>query len=508
MSNEHSHMDLRSQAGVVLARLGEAQTGSLRVAGVGLALAGYALPLAFPAVALGLLLSLLGTAADSGPSGLSGRWVALTALAACTWMTLSLWRLRVADPGGEPIDERQAPALFEQIETLREAFQAAPVHAVHLTDVPALEIRRVPRNGYPFLVRQVLLIGLPALQCLSAEQFKCLLAARLAELSAVRADVAAWMTHLVHGWRDLEAAARGGRQPAALLYRAFLAGYLPLLAAIAQRLDDGRCLRRDRYTLEVASDDLVVEALAGEIVMRRFLDEQYWPTVYRAAEHSAEASFKVFRNLEPVFCKRLSDDRIQNWLREAYVGRWRAAANDPDLRTRLHELGHGELRYRRPDSMSAAQRLLGASHQWIIDRCDARWAAEHAGHWRALHEKGRRRHARMEDLRGRLESQGLRGEEAMEYAALVKRYGTADEARQAYRAVLAANPDDALINFGVGKFLLACDDAQGIRALEHAMGLDKRYVDPACRLISAFKVGQRGRSGREAAGGASGPAGR
>ena len=487
---------LRTRPAAILGKLLAAHPLVPRSAAIGLALLGYVVPLLFPGAALILSVHLIGLLTEGGLGAAVGNWAALASLGISAAMAWSLWRLPVDEPGGEPLDARQAPALFEQVAQLREAFQAPAIADIHLIDSGELEIRRVPRNGYPFLVRQVLLIGLPALQCLSVEQFKCLLATRLGELSSVRADVAGWTNQLVGTLRQLQQAVSHRRQPAALLYRGFLAVYLPLLSMLAQRLDSDRRLRRDHYALEVASDDLVVELFAGEIVMQRFLDEHYWPTVYRAAEHSPEPNFKVFRNLEPVFRKHLGADRIQIWLREAYVGKWRGSARDPDLRTRLHEIGHGELRYCRPGGPSAAQTLLGASQQWIIDRCDARWAEEHHGEWRACHEKSRRRHERLRVLSGKLEGNGLHGEEAMEYAALIKRYGTAGEALEAHRAILETNPDDAQINFGVGKYLLACHDPGGVAVLEHAMALDKRYVDPACRLISAYRTGQRNQAAR------------
>lgn len=458
---------------------------------IGLALLGYALPLLFPVVTLGLSVHLVELFMEVGPGALAdaGLWIGLLAISAT--FTVSLWNLRVVEPSGEPVTAQQVPALFDLVGTLRDAFQSSVIHDIRLTDTADVIVQRVPRNGYPLWVRQVLLVGLPAMQCLSPEQFKCLLAACLGSLSVMRADVSGWITQLAGIWRQYQAAVAGQYNPAALLYRVFLAGYLPALTKLARHLAGQHRVSRDHYALEVASDDLVVEMLAGEVVLRRFLAEQYWPTVYRTAEHSATPNFKVFRNLEAVFRRRVSDDQIQAWLREAYVGKWRSDEQDPGLRTRLHEIGHGELSYRQPAGPGAAQSLLGASHQWVIDRCDARWAEEHSGEWLTRHEKSQRQYERLDVLRETLQRSGLHGDEAMTYAALVKRYGTPEEAQTAYRAILDHNPNDGRIVFGVGKYLLACRDPHGVWVLERAMELDKRYVDPACRLISVFTAEQR-----------------
>lgn len=459
--------------------------------GIGAALLGYALPLLFPILSVALLIKIVSAVQSAGVAALAGQLPNLGFLVVCATMTVSLWRLRAEDPVGEPLTEQQAPELFNLVDELRQAFKAPPIVDIHLSEMPGLAVHRVPRTGYPFLFRHVLVTGLPVLQCLSLDQFKCLLASHLGELSAVRADVAGWIGQMVRSWEAYRPAVAGRWTPAALLYRALLAGYAPLLRVLTAQLDREHRLRRDHYALEVASDDLVVEMLAGEVIMQRFLQEHYWPTVYRTAEHSATPNFKVFRNLEAVFRRRTDHDTVALWLREAFVDKWRSDAQDPGLKARLHEIGHSDIAYHQPEGSSAAQALLGASHQWVLDRCDARWAEEHREEWRQRHEKSQRQYARLDALREAMRKHGLKGEEAMTYAGLVKRYGTPEEAREAYEAILRHNPGDARITFGTGKFLLAAGDARGVELLEQAMALDKRFVDPACRLISGFMAGRR-----------------
>lgn len=477
-------------------RLVQQHPGMLVGVGMGLVLLGYMVPLAFPVATAVLCYRMVDALLAGGWTAFADQVFTLGWITLCASVSVSLWRLRVAEPDGEPLMQAQAPALFAAVDALRTSFQAPPITDIHLTDTTQVVVQRIPRSGYPVAFRYVLLAGLPVLQCLTTDHFKCALAPALGDLSVLRAGVAAWIGRTAHAWRQYQAAVAGQWTPAALLYRVFLAGYLPALNAVAARMDAGLRLRRDRYALEIADDDLVAETMAAEVVMQRFMVSHYWPTVYAAAEHSATPDFKVFRNLETIFRRRVDPELMQVWLREAFVGKWRHDAQDVGLKARLHEIGHTTVQYRQPRENSAAQVLLGASHQWIVDRCDARWADEHREEWYAHHSKSRQQVGRLEQLRETLVRDGLFGEEAMRYAALVKRYGTESEAREAYEKILALNPDDARINFGVGKFLLACRDARGVRILEHAMALDKRYVDPACRLISGFNVDRRAQSVR------------
>lgn len=469
-------------------RLVEDHPQSLLGMAIAVALIGYAVPLLFPLATLALAFGFIGSLQDGGLAAIPGQWFTLGLLVLCASVSVSLWRLRVGDPTGESLTADQTPALFALIDEIRSAFQAPPISDIHLSDDTRLTVHRVPRTGYPFLFRHVLVAGMPTLQCLTLDQFKCLLAACLGELSAVRTDVAGWVTQLARTWRQYRSAVVGQWTPAAVLYRLFLSVYEPLMTALARRLDSAHRLKRDHYALEVASDDLVVEMVVGEVIMQRFLKEIYWPTVMAAAEHSATPNFKVFRNLDAVFRKRVTPDIVQAWVREAYVGKWRDDAGDPGLKARLNEIGHVDARYHAQKAAGAAQILFGASYQWIIDRCDARWAEEHQEEWRSRHEKAQRQYGRLVALRELLKYQGLRGDEAIEYAALVKRYGTPEDAMQAYERILELNADDARIKFGVGKFMLSRKDVRGVKLLESAMQMDKRLVDPACRLISGFIV--------------------
>ena len=456
-----------------------------------LTLLGYVVPLIFPIATLMAALNFISALQEFGFTAFSTHPTTLGVMVFGALMSVSLWKLRVGEPEGEPLTTKQVPALFEHVDEIRSAFQAPAINDIHLAEHPELTVHRVPRTGYPFMFRHVLVAGLPTLQCLNQEQFKCLLAACLGELSAVRTDVAGWITQMARTWRLYRSAVATQWTPAALLYRAFLSWYAPLLTLVAKRLDRHHRLLRDHYALEVASDDLVLEMIAGEMVMQRFLNTIYWPTVYKTAEHSSTPNFKVFRNLETVFRRRVSQDEIQVWVREAFVGKWQSDEDDPGLKARLREVGHSDIHYQRSDAPGAAQVLLGSSYQWVIDRCDARWAEDHREEWAERHHKTRRQYGKLDMLRDVLQRHGLKGEEAMQYAALVKRYGTPDEAREAYDTILKLNPNDARINFGVGKYLLAQKDARGVKILEHAMKLDKRFVDPACRLISGFVVNHK-----------------
>ena len=83
-----------------LERLLAARPGLVPGLGIGLALLGYAVPLLFPLATLGLSAHLIGVLAEGGFGALAEAWLRIGFLAISATLTVSLWKLRVAEPGG------------------------------------------------------------------------------------------------------------------------------------------------------------------------------------------------------------------------------------------------------------------------------------------------------------------------------------------------------------------------------------------------------------------------
>ena len=397
----------------------------------------------------------------------AGVWGPLLAGAAGWTLFAQLFRLEFGRPDGVGLPRAFAPELGRLVDDLCGELHAARVHRIFVTEGAGIELIRTPIRGLPIGFRNQLLIGSAALQCLSRDQLRALVAGHLGEISAHNLGIVAWLCQLRQVWIQYRLAFARSRGLAARLYRPLFDFYAPAYARLTLPLGRDRVFRRDAYARYVTPLEDLSEALVMESVMARFLDDYYWPRVYRAAEKSPEPSFRAYGNLGVIFERKMPHLRPQAWVREAYH-RGPLHADHPNLRMRLDALGAGEPSFPGVPELTALEELLGERAGRVLSELDQRWMARESENWAVRHQRHQDEHVRLASLR--------------ELA------GRAEEAAAAYRRILEINPDDARIQFGVGKFLLSIGDPEGVRLLEQAMERDKHCVAAACRLISEFVV--------------------
>ncbi|WP_125181353.1 M48 family metalloprotease [Thiohalobacter thiocyanaticus] len=453
-----------------------------RIAAAGLALAGYAWLVAFPLLALvgGLRLGTAGLAPTSAWGYLDHGLLAL-GLAG----TLILARARFGLPDGEPLGADTAPKLYALVESVRQELQGAAVDEIRITGEFDVQLLRTPVSGFPFVMTHTLMIGMPVLQCLSEAQLKAWVASQLGELSRQRMQLGSWIAQLRQLWVRYRNHFCAGSGPARLLIGLFFDRYTRLFHRFTAPLMQSQQYVRDRHALRTLGYEDTAEWMVMQAVMGRFLEQDYWPSVHHIADKAPEPTINPYRNLGMLLPRRLETNEARRWLREAWSHSGSAAA--PGLKQRLQAIAAGEAQYPGLPEPCAADSLMEHTLTPLLDRVDSAWQQRERHTWQLRHQKSCAERERLEALRAEARAGTLQGRKAMEYAALMKRYGTTEEAHAAYEQILATNPDDAQIVFGTGRYLTGLGDEHGIRLLEQAMEMDKRYVVPACRLISEFR---------------------
>ncbi|WJW75417.1 hypothetical protein QVG61_13150 [Thiohalobacter sp. IOR34] len=453
---------------------------------LGLALTGYAFLLGPPLLSAAFAAAALAALAEGPAAALSPA----AAAAGLALFSLALLRLEFPRPQGIRLSRRTAPRLFGLIEEVRRQLHAAPVHRVHVDESLGVELLRIPRHGLPLTHDNVLLIGYPLLACFSAEQLRALLAGRIGEISVHNLGVVAWLCQLRQTWLQYRVAAARLGGPSGFLLRLFFDHFTPLYARLSAPLVRDRELRRDHYALQLVEEEVLAATLSLEVAAARFLEDYYWPRIYRSAERLARPGFRVYSNLGVVFAGKLKDRNPQAWVREAFA-RASSATAGPSLRERLAALGLAEPWPPRAPGRSAAEALLEDAGRPLAVRLERRWLAREQEGWALRHQRSCSERQRLRRLRSQAEAGTLRGSPAMEYLALVRRHGSEAQARAAAERILELNPEDPGVLFGVGKYFIGRQEPQGVKLLEQAMALDKRCVSAACRLISGFVIRTR-----------------
>jgi len=242
------------------------------------ALTGFAMLLLFPLLALagmtGMYQSLVGGPDIAWLQTLV--WMLVTGFGALVTYRLVLFRPPL--PAGVVLKQEQAPDLFGLAEDTAEQYAYHGVDRIVITSGYQLDIIRTHRTGFPVCSTGSLVIGLSLMQCLSSQQFVCLLARRLGQFSKRANPLLNRLFELRDVW-PVYCQSRVKADPALLPLYLLFSVYTPLysvVSAAAARLDE---LQADSYAMEISSDEEVMEAITTDTVYRLFLREKYWPVI-------------------------------------------------------------------------------------------------------------------------------------------------------------------------------------------------------------------------------------
>lgn len=461
-------------------------------AAAAIALTGMLFLLSFPAVAAYALAVLVNRLVDGQASSLSWQFAVMALIAAgALWVTAFLVQVKPRTAAGRKLSPDEGGELRELVSQLRKRYRAPAIASFTVTDRCSVDIMRVPLGGIPLVFRNHLEIGLPVLLSLSPAHFEGLLAGKIGQLSSRHDKWSGWLSSQCEVWSLHRSAGMQNRNFPAFVLGALTAWFVPLLAWFSRCAVRRHSLEFDRYAHDLLSAQDLSDMIAVCVVVERYLEERYWPTIYKAADRVAEPAFMPYANLEQILKHKLEDQDVQRWLREAMSVPDDGISETPVLRARLEEIGQDRIGWPVIADETACHRYLGQSARAIVADQDRAWIERNRADWKKSFDQSQDDRDRLRALSMKLERAPLRGRDAMTYAVLTKKFCDRKDAVQAYRRILEMNPDDARIQFGAGKYLISVGDSDGLKALETAMELDKQYVDPACRLISEFKAHHR-----------------
>jgi hypothetical protein len=250
-----------------------------------------------------------------------------------------------AAPGSDArieLGRHEARRLFELVEDVVERPYARELEAL-LVDA-SLDVSLLSRRGR----RVEVAVGLPLLESLPAAELRALLAAEAAA-NAPRHGLAVW--------RSVAA-----NETAGLVAR------------------------------ELESSVVVATALVRRELVRRVLDDDYWPAVFRGAQSSAHPQVKPFTSI-----RRTLQAHIEAGALRVAAGRLfevepetRAGEGAPTLAERLRALGVVPV-----DAVDAAllpvavpaAELLGGAYPSVLARLDARWRERVDEWWEEAHRE-------------------------------------------------------------------------------------------------------------------------
>jgi hypothetical protein len=260
-------------------------------------------------------------------------------------------------------------------------------------------------------------------------------------------------------------------------------------------------LERDTLLNQQVCVDHVLEVLAVDALVRRYLEQRFWPALYDSAKRDAEPP-RPHSGFQKALRTQLTPQIINQWLAEAVNEPEPEYAVRPAMSERLFNLGSERLAPVCLEGENAANALLPGSLVSVISEIDKGWRARVRDRWQREHARHAKGRACLAALQRRSLTRRIKGHHAMTYAKLAKHYLTTDDAVAVYRRIAEMNPDDANVLIRVGRLLLSDEVDEGAALVNRATRLDPRLARKAQKILAHFQIATDGSSSMKDAVGA------
>jgi len=404
-----------------------------------------------------------------------------------------LW-VRLPPPKGIELTARDAPELFELIRDLQRQLRSAPFHKVLLVADYNAAVAQTPRLGVFGWQRNYLLIGLPLMLGLDADEFKAVLAHEFGHLSKNHSRFNGWIYRVRRTWEQVFQQMTQRRRTDLGLLRKFLQWFWPKFNASAfvlSRIDE---YVADRCAADLAGAGHTASALIRVRVQRPLVLEKFWPELHARANEQAAPPANPFPELAARFVAPNDPGETAKWLRASLLEPTNNADTHPCLRERLEALG--QLPPGLPEGHFPAELPphAGASSADIfLGQRLAEWSEKLGQDWaRQVGKKWEQRHQEVQQIKQQLAAAEAKisGEPTVAdlwyRAQLLLRLEGDKCALVTVAEILQRQPDHAGANFVQGRHLISLGDPAGAPFVERSMESDPSLTATGLDLLHRY----------------------
>ncbi|MET1161922.1 MAG: M48 family metallopeptidase, partial [Pseudoxanthomonas sp.] len=402
---------------------------------------------------------------------------------ASTVVLRALW-IRFELPDGHELQADEAPELRAEVERIRTAVGAAPLHGIVINRELNAAAAFVPRGLGLWGQRHYLILGLPLLQALDRRELTAVIAHEFGHFHGGHGGFSGWIYRLRLSWhRLLEGMAGGGIWGGQLLW-VFFRWYAPYFEAYSQVLARRQEYAADAVAAQVASAEAAASALVRLELAADWLRGEFWPEIRQLARGQSYPPIAVHTQL----AERLPQELRRDARLPASMLVRQPAPEDthPTLLKRAEAMQVEPQQFE--DVAIPASTLLGELDVRLQERFSLEWRKAEESDWKTRHQQAQRERERLAQLQSHpTHTPG----EAVELASLSEDYQLGVDVLPLYQAALLHAPSHAGGHFRLGAVLVKRDQYEdGLQHLQRAMELDAALIDPALRALDIHARGQ------------------
>ncbi len=396
-------------------------------------------------------------------------------------------------PQGVRLNRETSPTLFAMLDEVRAALKAPAFHEVLLTEDFNAAVVQVPRLGLFGWQRNYLLLGLPLMQALTPQQFRAVVAHEAGHLSGNHGRFGGWIYRVRQTWiQVLEEMHKSKQRRTAAWLRRFFDWYAPCFSAYSFVLARGNEYEADRCAAEVAGAPAASQALVTLALHGRFLQEQFWPEIYKQVEQKPQPPL-VFKALTQAFQTQFAPEDAQTYFHQEIGTETGTQDTHPSLSNRLQALGYTanlEEAFQEAVTLfgteSAATHCFGPNAGVFQAQLEQEWVKQTTPGWEKQHRQIQEGRIYLSGLNEKAQNGSLTPDEAWRQACLTLSCGKAEDAGALFQKIIAEDPAHCGAQFALGKILLQQDNPDGLSHLETAMTADPDITLEACAAAAEF----------------------
>ncbi len=197
-----------------------------------------------------------------------------------TW----LWQTP-SEIAGVTLSRQQTPELFKELDRLCETSRLPPIEQVMIGADMNAAVVQLPELGLWGRLQTTLVLGLPLLHSLDADQLRAILAHELAHLDLQRRPLAAWAAQLRAWWHRVLMAIYEDESGFGWLVTRLLGGHADRYLIDSVRLSHLEEFEADAGAARIVGAQCLGEALIEVAMKERYLREEYWDVVMSQFEY-------------------------------------------------------------------------------------------------------------------------------------------------------------------------------------------------------------------------------
>lgn len=406
-----------------------------------------------------------------------------------------LW-MSVKEPTGRVIRRVDAPVFFERLDVMRRASGARRFQKVIITEDFGAGVAWIPRLGLFGWTKSYLLIGLPLLDALSAEQFEAVLAHELAHQSAKHGRFTSWIYRVRMYWERVldqihERNAANNRQLNWLLSK-WIGWYWPRFNAYAFVLSRANEYQADRASAEWSGAEEAASALWRVGCFGQRLDEKFWPAMNQLAITDADPPDDLTTRELSFLASTPDETDATRWMDDVSLRLTNNLNTHPSFADRLKAIGLSPDAFRhagfpRLPQRSATATLFEGDIEAIRSAVDASWQKEITEAWRMRHGRATARQRQLQKIETVATDADSNPETLWDKARVLLDLSGSESAEPVLRKLLEVHPAHSQANLTLGQHLLGQGNVEGQDFLLRILKQEEDVLIPhACEALSNF----------------------